>query len=226
MDMLEAEVESLVASCTVAEAVADWEATRLEDACKLILPQGLEVTLPKLDEKAVEGEGQAEARTKWIELILEKVNQAYQKFEEEVGDQVSLAEIEKIILLRSMDDLWIEHLENMEYLRRGVNLQAYGQRDPLVEYKKEGYQRFQELQNLIQQRVTHTLFKVKFVRDMAEAEANKVEALAPGVEVTGGEETLQQFATPSAKDMKDAGRNDPCPCGSGKKFKKCHGAQG
>ncbi len=225
IEMFEGEIEQLVAACTSVESGSDWELPRLREACKTILPQDMEIVLPALDEKTLEGEGQAEARTKLVEAVMDSVKKAYQAFEEQMGDQVSLAEVEKIILLRSIDDLWIEHLENMEYLRRGVNLQAYGQRDPLVEYKKEAYQRFQELQNLIQQRVTHTIFKVKFVREMAEADATKVEALAPSVEVTGGEETLQQFAKPSDKQMKDAGRNDPCPCGSGKKFKKCHGAQ-
>ena len=224
MDMLEDEVESLVAACTVADHAGDWEITRLQEACKLVLPQGVDVVLPAVDENVMEGEGQAAARTKLIEAILVTVKQAYHAFEEQIGDQVSLIEIEKVILLRSIDDLWIEHLENMEYLRRGVNLQAYGQRDPLVEYKKEAYQRFQELQNLIQQRVTHTIFKVKFVREMADAEANKVEALAPAAETTGGEAALEQFAKPSEKATKDIGRNDPCPCGSGKKYKKCHGA--
>ncbi len=225
MDMFEQEVEQLVAACTVAEDVSSWELTRLAEASKMILPQDVTVELPMLDEKALEGEGQAQARTKLVEALMNAVKKAYQAFEDQIGDQVSLAEIEKIILLRSMDDLWIEHLENMEYLRRGVNLQAYGQRDPLVEYKKEAYQRFQELQNLIQQRVTHTVFKVKFVREAAEAEASKVDALAPAAQVTGGEE-VEQFAQKevTGADLKNAGRNDPCPCGSGKKFKKCHGA--
>jgi preprotein translocase subunit SecA len=226
MDLFEGEVEQLVAACTTADDVKEWETERLREATRLILPQGIEVVLPTLDTKLVEGEGHALARTKLIETIMESVKVAYKAFEEQVGDQVALAEIEKIVLLRSMDDLWIEHLENMDYLRRGVNLQAYGQRDPLVEYKKEAYQRFQELQNLIQQRVTHTMFKVKFVRDMAEADASKVEALAPSAEMSGGEAALQQFAgqEPTAEQKKDVGRNDPCPCGSGKKFKKCHGA--
>ncbi len=226
LEMFEGEAEQIVAACTTAEHAGDWEMERLREACKLILPLGMEVELPKVEEDMMEGERQAEVRTKLIEAIMAAVKKAYAAFEEHVGDQVSLGEIEKIVLLRSMDDLWIEHLENMEYLRRGVNLQAYGQRDPLVEYKREAYQRFQELLNLIQQRVTHTIFKVKFVRDMAEAEGNKVDALTPSTEVTGGEEALKQFAgeQPSAKDTKDVGRNDPCPCGSGKKYKKCHGA--
>lgn len=226
MDMFEGEVEQLVAACTTADDLSAWEVDRLRDATRLILPQAIEAVLPTLDPKLVEGEGHAQARTKLIEAIMEAVKLAYKAFEEQVGDEVALAEIEKIVLLRSMDDLWIEHLENMDYLRRGVNLQAYGQRDPLVEYKKEAYQRFQELQNLIQQRVTHTIFKVKFVRDMAEADANKVDALAPSAEMSGGEAALQQFASqePTAAQKKDVGRNDACPCGSGKKFKKCHGA--
>lgn len=227
MDLFENEAEQIIAVCTAAEDPTKWELDRLREAARLMLPAGADVTLPAVDTNLLEGEGLAKERTKLIEAIMEAVKTSYKAFEDQVGDQVSLAEIEKIILLRSMDDLWIEHLENMEYLRRGVNLQAYGQRDPLVEYKKEAYQRFQELQNLIQQRVTHTIFKVKFVKEMAAAETNKVEALAPAAEVTNGEAALEQFAAKqvTAADLKNAGRNDPCPCGSGKKFKKCHGVQ-
>ena len=227
MDLFENEAEQIVAVCTAAEDPTKWELDRLREATRLMLPAGADVQLPTIDTNLLEGEGLAKERTKLIEAIMEAVKAAYKTFEEQVGDQVSLAEIEKIILLRSMDDLWIEHLENMEYLRRGVNLQAYGQRDPLVEYKKEAYQRFQELQNLIQQRVTHTVFKVKFVKEMAAAETDKVEALAPAAEMTNAEAALEQFAAKqvTAADLKDAGRNDPCPCGSGKKFKKCHGAK-
>lgn len=224
MDLFEAEAEQIVALCTAMDHPGDWEMTRLRDAVHLSLPQAMEVDLPVLDENTEDGEKLAETRTKLIEAIMAAFTKAYEAFEEEVGDQVSLTEIEKIVLLRSMDDLWIEHLDNMEYLRRGVNLQAYGQRDPLVEYKKEAFQRFQELQNLIQQRVTHTIFKVKFVRQMAQSEAVQMGTDAP-LETNNLEEALKEFGARelTKEEMKQTGRNDDCPCGSGKKFKKCHG---
>ena len=230
VSLFDAEVEQLVAVCAVGDNPTGWEWQRLKDAMLALMPLGAQIDLPAFEDDVLEGEALAGARSKLLDALMNIVHTAYTRFEEEMGDQVALAEVEKIVLLRSIDDLWVEHLDNMEYLRRGVNLQAYGQRDPLVEYKKEAYQRFQELQSMIQQRVTHTIFKVKMVREMAQADANQVAASSGAtetVEVTNAEDALKEFSdrTLSTAEKKDTGRNDPCPCGSGKKYKKCHGAQ-
>ncbi len=112
-----------------------------------------------------------------------------------------LTELEKAVYLRSIDQLWQEHLDTMEHLRDSVRLRGYGQRDPLVEFKNEGYQLFQQLLEQINHDVVHTIFRV----DVAPQQAPEV-----SMQVTAAE-----------GENKEMGRNDPCPCGSGKKWKKC-----
>jgi len=123
----------------------------------------------------------------------------YQKKEGEVGAD-KMREVEKIVSLRILDMLWLEHLENMEYLRDSVRLRAYGQRDPLVEYKSEGHKMFQGLLKNFETGLANTIFRVKLE-----------------------EKPIVQNQTAQGTS-KRVGRNDPCPCGSGKKYKKCHGA--
>jgi preprotein translocase subunit SecA len=121
----------------------------------------------------------------------------YRKKETELGSE-RMRQVEKVVFLRILDMLWLEHLENMDYLRDSVRLRAYGQRDPLVEYKSEGHKMFQELLKRIEVGVANTVLKVSLT-----------------------ERPQQEMpVTISAKKDK-VGRNDPCPCGSGKKYKKC-----
>jgi preprotein translocase subunit SecA len=146
-----------------------------------------------------------------------------------------LIEIEKQVLLRSIDTLWIEHLVAIDYLRTGIGLRGYGQRDPLVEYKKETFHMFNELMSLIQKEVVYTIFKVsvgiQLAPTMMEA-AFSPNAPAQGkVEFSGAENTVDVQPIPEAAKAaaqaggqpREVGRNDLCYCGSGKKFKKCHG---
>ena len=124
----------------------------------------------------------------------------YEKREQEIGKD-NMRQLEKIACLRAIDSLWVEHLESMEYLRDSVRLRAYGQQDPLVEYKNEGHQMFQRLLAGID------ALTADFVM---QASVTIHQPLAP----------VQGHITAGPK----VGRNDPCPCGSGKKYKKCHGA--
>ena len=130
----------------------------------------------------------------------------YEKKEKEIGtDQLRRAE--RFIFLRILDTLWMDHLENMEYLREAVRLRAYGQRDPLVEYKNEGHKMFKKLLSRMESALSNTLMNVK----LAPTQAQIVGRPSPAESGTGA-----RFAR-GAK----LGRNDPCPCGSGKKYKKC-----
>ena len=118
--------------------------------------------------------------------------------------------------------LWVEHLTAMDDLREGVGLQAYGQRDPLVVYKTQGYEYFQQLLANIQHDVVHTIFRVQPavaqqpVRTQVTEESDQAPA-APGEPDGNGIATVQRKA-------RKVGANEPCPCGSGKKYKHCHGA--
>ncbi|HPD19632.1 MAG TPA: preprotein translocase subunit SecA [Candidatus Pacearchaeota archaeon] len=122
----------------------------------------------------------------------------YEKKEKELGEE-NMREVEKIVSLRVLDILWVEHLENMESLRDSVRLRAYGQRDPLIEYKVEGRRMFNELLVNYDKMVVSSILRAGI----------KIEPLEEKKEIVQGK--------------KEVGRNDPCPCGSGKKYKKCHG---
>lgn len=117
----------------------------------------------------------------------------------------------KLLMLQIIDMFWVEHLEMMDYMRSSVRLRAYGQRDPLVEYKNEGLRMFRQMEESIK-RTTEEMVK----RAGAEAQISNSQFPAS---TQGG---LISNQTPNIK-YQNIGRNDPCPCGSGKKYKKCHG---
>lgn len=128
------------------------------------------------------------------------------------------------IMLQSSDMLWVEHLEAMDYLRGSVNLRAYGQRDPLVEYKREGLIMFRELQENYVEQVLKLLPNIATGAFSYEQEQMK-EVHKQAKIIGGGEnEKGEKISKTQSNSSKKVGRNDPCPCGSGKKYKKCHGA--
>lgn len=136
----------------------------------------------------------------------------YEKKEADIGED-KMREVEKMVALRVFDSLWVNHLENMQSIRESVRLRAYGQKDPLIEYKNEGHRAFQTLIKLWEAQIIETIFNLKSV------------TLAPSLIEKGGVDMRDQ-APSSVKrspDGKKIGRNDPCYCGSGKKYKKCHG---
>ncbi len=130
---------------------------------------------------------------------------AYQQKEKEL-EAKNMRQIEKFVFLRSIDTLWMDHLDNMDHLRDSVRLRAYGQKDPLVEYKNEGMRLFQKLLAAVRSTVVNTIYKV---------------ALAPAGNVAG--QPARPAAVGKLSTGKKIGRNDPCPCGSGLKYKKCCG---
>jgi preprotein translocase subunit SecA len=141
--------------------------------------------------------------------------------------------VERLVLLRVIDSLWVEHLTAIDDMRRGIGLRAYSQREPLQEFKIEGYRMFDELKSAIRHDVTHTIFRVTLTqqpaqrpiaRSMTEGRAPLAgtSPLAAGAQ-PGGNGRGRQSREPVRSGPK-VGRNDPCWCGSGKKYKKCHGA--
>ena len=136
--------------------------------------------------------------------------------EQELGREMFLQAVRQLAL-QTLDTLWMEHLEAMDYLRGSVNLRAYGQRDPLVEYKKEGLRLYKDLE--------FSLFDTIFKH--LERVAPAAVAFTPVIDLSqikeGGPESAQVSPNDPASSVPKVGRNDPCPCGSGKKYKKCHG---
>ncbi len=146
-------------------------------------------------------------------IIEDKINQ--------IGKERFLT-VAKQIILQTIDMYWVEHLEIMDYTRSSVNLRAYGQRDPLVEYKKEGLRLFKEMQNAINLKIAELIPHI--AGGIITQEPVKLKEVHENAQIIGsgdGDNNTNQGGASSKKD--EAGRNDPCPCGSGKKYKKCHG---
>jgi len=174
----------------------------------------------------------AEQRTMMIEAILAAVKEAYDELETKFPDRSQLRALERSIIVRAIDSLWIDHLSAMTALRHGIGLQGYGQRDPLVEYKKESFQMFQRLLAAINQEVVFTFFKAAAhaVQQQAQMEIEKSVYDRAGVQLQGASDTSgndvslrggQQADEAISSGQSKIGRNDPCPCGSGKKWKQC-----
>jgi preprotein translocase subunit SecA len=124
---------------------------------------------------------------------------------------------QRFVALQALDNLWMEHLDTMDHLRDSVRLRGYGQRDPLVEYKKEGYKMFQGLVKEINKQIVYSIFHISVQVNPQQAQQAPLKDL-----VTSSASGSSQASSVDPK-YAGVGRNDPCPCGSGKKFKKCHG---
>jgi len=177
--------------------------------------------------------------------MLEKAIEAYDAKVERLGADIA-RQLEQHVTLRTIDDMWKDHLHELDILRGGISLRAYGQKDPLLEYKSESFGLFQEMMGSIRRESVARFFRYELVQTPPEAQA----ALAGGSEQkaevnaydqaraqSGGAAAKPQAsaigvgsggggAPPVVRDQPKVGRNDPCPCGSGKKYKKCHGQTG
>ncbi|MCG0275307.1 MAG: preprotein translocase subunit SecA [Thermosediminibacteraceae bacterium] len=145
-------------------------------------------------------------------ILVKRALEAYDHKEAEIGEE-TMRELERVIMLRVVDQKWMDHIDAMDQLREGIGLRAYGQRDPLVEYKIEGYEMFQEMIRNIQEDTLRYLFRVQLKT------APQRKEVARNLSYSHGDGEKPQ---PVRKGQK-IGRNDPCPCGSGKKYKKCCG---
>jgi preprotein translocase subunit SecA len=216
--------ELLDATCSEAAHAEDWDIEALKTGMKerfafepTINTKGL-LERPKL------------AESMWAEV--EKVIEAR---EHELGLPFLLY-FSRHFMLEEIDQRWIEHLRNMEALREGIHLRGYGQKDPKQEYKKEGFVIFGEMMGNISRNVCEKLFHVQVRREEDEAEAQRRLAEANqrkarrmvesggGSEAKAGDAAAPAEGQPARRSEPKVGRNDPCPCGSGKKYKKCHGA--
>ena len=167
----------------------------------LFLPEG-RITVEQLEELP---------RDEIKQLVMEQFVSCYEQKEADFGSE-QMAELEKGVMLKVIDSKWIEHLQIMDTLREGIGWRAYAQVDPLVAYKKESFQLFQELMENIQEDLIYYLFRIEIVREMPKVQTRELH-------YSGEEEQVKQPV-----HSHKIGRNDPCPCGSGKKYKKCCGA--
>jgi preprotein translocase subunit SecA len=160
-------------------------------------------------------------REELVERFTTEALEVYDKRAEEIGE-TEFRDIERRVLLNVLDSKWREHLYEMDYLQEGIGLRAVGQRDPLVEYQREGYAMFLAMQDTIKEEFSRYMFHVQVVREQehpeaAAPQASRLRFLKESAD--GGDEPAVRETARSDK----VGRNAPCPCGSGKKYKKCHG---
>ena len=158
-----------------------------------------------------------------LQETLEKLAEDNYAKREEMFSEPMMRELEKVVMLRVVDNKWMEHLDHMDMLRQGINLRAYGQRNPLVEYKIEGYNMFEEMVQQIQTDIAKLMYHVSVVTE----EQRQLEDHLQNAQASHGEDTSQaESPQKSAKKpvrSEHIGRNDLCPCGSGKKYKNCCG---
>jgi len=214
-DMIEEKVEALVAQCIDPEAhPEDWHLRELKTHISRLFGVQLRVGPEEIGQEAFEGLKADEL----ADMIKEQVSSAYQEREKLFGKE-ELERLERYIILQIIDDKWVAHLQAMDHMKEGVGLRGYGQLDPLKEYQKEGFALFGELMDQIREETVSMLFRVQIVRQRPEqAPRPKKRPL----NLSHGEEGRGPVTI--RRKEKKVGRNDPCPCGSGKKYKKCCGA--
>ncbi|MBP1687577.1 MAG: secA [Deltaproteobacteria bacterium] len=159
------------------------------------------------------------------QAVIDHIHAAYEEKERAFTPPV-MRHLEKLILLQTVDALWKDHLLSMDHLKEGISLRGYGQRDPLQEYKKEGFAAFEAMMDQLEADVVEKIYTVQIARqeDVARMEAQRRPQPAQLVMSGGGMPQAQPGKAANVRrDSDKVGRNDPCPCGSGKKYKKCHG---
>jgi len=215
VDMIEELAEDIAATYANKDVYPEeWEWDNLSDA--LFRQFNFRLHLGEEEQKDCTPETLAD-------LVREKALQAYDEREQGFTAPV-LRYLEKVIMLQSIDALWKDHLLAMDHLKEGIGLRGYGQKNPLQEYQKEAFALFEELLERMQEDVVEKLFTVQVARpeDVQRMETRR----APQRQVMshGGVTQQTQPTQQTRQDTPKVGRNDPCPCGSGKKYKKCHGA--
>ena len=202
--MIEDEIERIIDSYAVGELPEEWDLEGLLLALNNLFPLPSDFTAEKLATMH---------RQEVLDAAKASADRAYEEREQRFGSE-AMRQLERLVMLHIIDRLWVEHLTAVEELQTGIGLRAYGQKDPLVEYKAEAYHLFQNLLAAIQHDIAHAVYRASIQRTPASIASRAMSANR------NGDDGDRQLARVSRQKV---GRNDPCPCGSGKKYKKCHG---
>ena len=231
LDMADELVDDIVSEVAHEKVYPEeWDIESLND----FLERQFGVHIEKINEKELEIEGKYKLelehcnREKLYESVAQVVCDAYQIKEDGIVkeleiDPVAMRHQEKIIMLQVLDTLWKDHLLGMDHLKEGIGLRGYAQKNPLTEYKKEGFSLFSNLMAKIKEEITEYLFKVQIRRESEFEDEDVIAKPKQMVEHRGVAEGSDKPETVRREEEK-VGRNEPCPCGSGKKYKKCHGS--
>ncbi|MBQ4347033.1 MAG: preprotein translocase subunit SecA [Firmicutes bacterium] len=188
------------------ENSAEWDMNPLSEQMNLFVPMG--------NVRAFVPENVSKEELK--DILIAKLVEAYEAKEAEIGEPERMREIERAVMLRVIDTKWMDHIDDMDQMRQGIGLHAYAQRDPLIEYKFMSYDMFDDLRRSIQEDTVRILLRIR-VEIRADVERREV------AKVTGTNKDDTLAKAPQKRASAKIGRNDPCPCGSGKKYKQCCG---
>ncbi len=234
LNLLDEEFEKMIGFHTAMEE-SEWNLHEIIMEMKGLFPLVQEDALLKILEEIRDDRSKDELEKRT--LIRGKLTEEAKKyfFERETAfGKETWEQVQKALLMRSTDTLWMNHLDEIDYLRQGIGLRGYGQRDPLVEYKREAFNLFMGLLDTMRKNYLLTVFKVAPTTAVTGA-------VRQNIQFHGAEEDTPQFGAAKQSDaghnpsdgslepqvqiisQNEVGRNDPCPCGSGKKYKKCHG---
>ena len=197
-------VENTVDTCCPDEDAQGCDVVELNELLIPVIP------LAPLGEEDVAGKNKNELK----HMLKEMAVKLYEEKESEFETEEQIREMERVILLKCIDRKWMDHIDDMEILREGIGLQAYGQKDPLVEYKMAGYDMFNEMITNMQEETIRLLYHVRVEQKVEREEVAKV---------TGTNKDTTTQRAPKKRTAKKVYPNDPCPCGSGKKYKNCCG---
>ncbi len=229
-NILKEEVENVVSAHTSEELEERWNTKEIQEEIEVLIgeQEGLKTQLSKI-KKSREYPSSEAKKSVMMDYLSQLLKEEYSQKEQKIGEEL-FRKIEKEVYLKTIDQYWMDHLDNLSRLRDSTNLQGYGQRDPLIEYKKSGFQLFQNLLAGVNHSMIKTFFRIQ---PMENQSVPTPRAVAQNLQFAGGD-ALKQFQETGAdkkpevsiqpiKKGDQVGRNEPCPCGSGKKYKKCCG---
>ena len=216
-DILAEEMDSIAAEFAEQKiSTSDWDWQGIHERLQSIIgvaPEWEEADKQDLD------------HDKFVEMLMQTAKRAYESQEENIGIE-GMRYLERVVFLQMVDTYWKEHLLNMDHLKEGIGLRGYGQKNPLNEYKREGFEMFAVMIETVKQQALSTLFRIKIAdeedvdREAMEKRKRQQGEMRLSRGGNGGEQAQKQ---PIKRDGEKIGRNEPCPCGSGKKYKKCCG---
>jgi preprotein translocase subunit SecA len=188
-----------------------WDITGLKDA----LAAKFSYRLTGIDPQSLPHE-------EFLNKLWETIKQSYEDKEQQIGFEL-MRHLEKVFMLQAVDNQWKDHLLAMDHLKEGIGLRGYGQKDPLIEYKREGFDMFEEMKLRIVESTVENLFRIKAAaKEQSQEIERRQRRQIANLSFAGAGDAVARPAQPVHAGQK-VGRNDPCPCGSGLKYKKCHG---
>ncbi|MBP9732404.1 MAG: SEC-C domain-containing protein, partial [Candidatus Magasanikbacteria bacterium] len=234
LEMVDQEIETVVSIHTNSDDETVWNVKEINESMSAMMPfeSDEKSEIQAIIESATkENKNQIEVRNEIVEKLVVKARSVYDAFVASLEKMQSdpkvrtqmMIELERGVLLRTIDMMWVDYLITIDHLRAGIGLQGYGQRDPLVEYKQESFHLFNRLLSGIQREVANTIFKIHAGIQLAPSVMATDKMSLEGAKKTSESEAAVVSSGAGKVLTGKIGRNDPCPCGSGKKYKKCHG---